>query len=192
MANICGKLAGGMSVGCGSDIQKRYAQEVVIINKDDIATSTKTFSTGEAGQHNVTFTLKASKTGYKFEFPANGSGVSGTVDKTTSDLGLVQYNHNVNILAIGAGEDMKAILTSLDTGRYVVAMKIGSVIEIYGLDNGVSTGDYTLDLAGGAGATVVTLTSGEGREESFLPLIYKPAGAGDAVADFDSLFATGA
>lgn len=187
--SICKKLISGATLGCEATVQKRYAQEMVIINKDDLATITKTISADTKYSHTVTFDLKASSKGYKFAFPTNGSGAFGSTEKSTSDLGLVQYNHIANLIIFGVDETAKGILESLDKGRFVVAMRIGDIIEIYGIDNGLSTADYTLDIQGGAGASAIQLSSGEGFEESNLPLIYSAGVAGDAIADFDSAFA---
>lgn len=179
-----------MTLGCEATINKRYAQEVVIINKDDLTAVTKTISSDTTYSHNVQFELKSNAKGFKFIMPANGSGVFGSIEKSTSDLGLVQYNHIANMLMFGADETSKGVLESFDKDRYVVAMKIGDVVEIYGIDNGLSTADYTLDVQGGAGASAIQLASGEGFEESNLPLVYKPATGGDALADFDTAFAS--
>lgn len=189
--SICKKLTAGMTFGCGTSIDKRYAQEVVLINIDDIDTSSITKEISDAGEykHNVSFELKDGKTGYKFVFPANGSGVFGSVEKSQSDLGIVQYSHIANMIMIGADETAKGVLESLDKGRVIALLKIGQVVEVYGIDNGLSTGDYTLDLQGGAGASAITLVSGEGFEEANLPFVYKPAQGGDVMADFDSTLA---
>jgi len=187
--SICKKLIAGASLGCDSSLNKRYAQEVVVINKDDLTSIVKTISADTKYTHSVTFEMKASAKGFKFVMPANGSGVFGSVEKSTSDLGLVQYNHIANMLMFGVDETSKGILESFDKGRYVVAMKIGNVVEIYGIDNGLSTADYTLDIQGGAGASAIQLSSGEGFEESNLPLVYTAGVGGDPLADFDSAFA---
>ncbi|CAM3233474.1 hypothetical protein [Empedobacter stercoris] len=187
--SICKKLIAGLSLGCESTINKRYAQEVVLINKDDIATVTKIISADTKYSHNVTFDLKASAKGFKFILPANGSGVFGSVEKSTSDLGLTQYNHIANMLIFGADETSKGVLESLDKGRMIAVLKIGDIIEVYGIDNGLSTADYTLDIQGGAGASAIQLSSGEGFEESNLPLVYTAGEGGDPLADFDAGFA---
>ena len=189
MANFCGKIKAGLTLDCTSTVVKRYDQKLVIINKEDISSFTiEVDNTGVAYKYNVAFELKEGSKGYTIELPANGSGIFGTVEKTTSELGLVQYNQIVNLVAFGVDEQTKGTLANLDLGRYVVALKINNTVEIYGIENGLSTGDYTLDIQSGNGASALTLASGEMFLESKLPLVYKATAPSTPSADFDSEF----
>lgn len=190
--SICAKLLADQDFSCESPVRKYY-QQFVAINKSDIESYevTKTDATAEnpVCAYNVTFTLKEGKKGFFFQLPQNGTSVFGTFDKSTSDLGYVQYIHNVNAFVAGASEVAKCILEALDKGSYVVALQLmDGTVEIYGIQNGLSTGDYTYDLQTNGGGAAIILSSNENTPEGDIPLVYKPAAGGDAGADFDSAF----
>lgn len=134
------------------------------------------------------FSLKEGETGYRFSGAENGSVYFGRFNKSTSDLGLTQYAHEVQMLIVGADEQSKCILESLDKGQYVVALQFtDGTVEIYGLENGISTGDYTYSVQENGGGTAIVLASNENSPESSLPMVFEPA-TGDASAIFDSAF----
>jgi|AntDeeMetagen681_2_1112603.scaffolds.fasta_scaffold02528_3 hypothetical protein len=190
---LCARLGVGQDISC-VPVQRKYFQQAVVINRTDIAeyTINKTdYDTApETPLYNVEFTLKAGAQGYRFSGSENGSIYFGRYNKSTSDLGLPQYSHEVQMLVAGASEEAKAILESLDKGSYVVAMQFGDgTVEVYGIQNGVSTGDYTYSIQENGGGTPIVLSSNDGSPESSLPLVYKSTVAGDEEADFDSAFA---
>lgn len=192
--SICATLLAGQDTTCEAP-KRRYFQQAVIIPKADIDPTTVDIQktdyeavTPEC-KYTVAFSLKEGKTGYKFIGPSNGSNFFGTFDKTNSDLGFNQYKHNANILIVGASESAKCILESLDKGSYVVAYQFtDGTVEIYGFENGLSTGDYTYDPQGGGGGSAIVLSSNDVAPENYLPLIYKSAVVGGEEADFDSAF----
>lgn len=190
LPSTCGTLKSGLDLSCTAPV-RRYFQQAVIINKADIEDYTITAPTGAGGTcaYNVAFSLKDDKTGYIIKGSENGSTFKGMYAKSLSDLGFVQYAHTVQILVAGVDEASKCILEALDKGSYVVALQIGEKVEIYGLENGLTTGDYTYDVQEGGGGTAITLTSRESSPEGKLPLIYKSATTDGEIADFDSAFA---
>ena len=194
LESICSKLLGGQDSSC-TQLIKRYYQQIVIIPMTDIETKTKVKTDFSAEtpvcKYHGTFSLKEGKTGYRFVGPANGNSFSLVVDKSVTDAGFVQYTHTVNLLFAGLSEADKCILEALDKGSYMVALQqMGSdLIELAGFDFGLSTGDYTLDPVGSAGAVTLTLVSNENSLENDLPLIYKSGTEGSEVADFDANFA---
>lgn len=194
LESICGTLLSGQDSSCAQLI-KRYYQQIVIIPKTDIAEFeiVKTdFSTeNPTCKYHVTFSLKEGKTGFRFTGPANGNSYSLDFSKSTTDTGFVQYTHTVNMLFAGLSEADKCILEALDKGSYIVALQqMGSdLIEIAGIQFGLSTGDYDATPASNGGATPLTLVSNENSLENYLPLIYKSAVEGGEVADFDANFA---
>lgn len=190
--SICAKLIADQDFSCISPVRK-YVQQFVAINKSDIDeyTINKTDSTSETPEcvYNVEFTLKEGKKGFFFQLPENGTSVFGTFDKSRSDLGYTQYIHNVNAFVAGASEQAKCILEALDKGSYVVALQLADgTVEIYGIENGLSTGDYTYDIQTNGGGTAIILSSNESTPENNIPLVYKPAEGGNADADFNSAF----
>lgn len=187
--SVCGTLKNGLDVSCVSPV-RRYAQQIVIINKADIDEYTITAPTGAGGicAYNVAFTLKDGKTGYRIQGPENGSSFFGSYDKSTSDIGYVQYAHTVSMLMAGVSEATKCILEALDKGSYVAALQIGDIVEIYGMESGLTTGDYTYNPQEGGGGAAVTLTSRENSPEGRLPLVYKSGTLNGEIADFDAAF----
>ena len=191
-SNICAELQDGFDLSCIRNLVKKYAQEAVIINYNDIdrAASTTSLVDGVTCDYTVQLTLKAGKSGVRIKLPGSGNSIKGFTAKSKTDNGFVQYLHQVQILATGVTAAQKCILDKLDHGSYVIVLQAtDGTVEIYGFQNGLTTGDYTLDLVEGGGATLIPLQSDETAQEDFLPLVYKPQTGGNAVADFDELFA---
>ena len=192
MADVCGELFKGLDFKCLDTVSRKFFQEIVIINYNDIDASSVVKkiegSTTIACAHNVEFTLKAGAKGFALTLPQNGGSIFGSFDKTTNELtGGPQYIHKVNYAVVGISEEIKCFLRSLDKGSYVVAARpLGTnIVEIYGMDNGVQNADYTFDIVGGNGGAVIVLQSLEQAPESQIPFVYKSA---DPIADFDARF----
>lgn len=193
MANtsICAELTTGLDLSCVRSLPKKYAQEAVIINFNDIDKATSVLgSFAAACDYTVQMVLKASKSGVQIKLPDNGSSIKGFFAKSKTDNGFVQYLHQVQILVAGASAETKCILDKLDRGRYVVAVQLSDgTVEIYGYENGLSTGDYTYDIQEGGGGSLIILQSDENAQEGTLPLVYKSNPAGTEDADFNEQFA---
>lgn len=190
VVNLCAKLGNGLDVSCEAPVRK-FFQQVVVINKTDIEEYTiqPPDAETEVCAYNVTFTLKAGATGYRISGPQAGSSFFGSFDKSRSDLGHTQYIHNASILIAGASEEAKCILDSLDKGSFVVAYQYtDGTVEIYGMETGLTSQDYTYDVQGGGGGTPIVLSSMEDAPERYLPLIYVSNVPGSEGADFDSAF----
>lgn len=189
----CATLIVGQDATCVTP-KRKYYQQAVVINKADIASYTVTKTDYDAPtptcSYKVTFELKDGKTGYLFAGSENGSVYFGSFDKSTSDLGFAQYMHKVNMIVMGADEAAKCALDALDKGLFVIAMQFtDGTVEIYGIDNGLSTPDYTYDVQGGGGGSAIVLQSLEATPEGSLPLVYESAVPGQETEDFDALFA---
>lgn len=194
MANtaICAELDGEIDLSCIRSLVKKYFQEVVIINFNDIDKEASTLNVSDETpcDYSVSMVLKPGKKGVMLKLPENGGTIKGMYDKSTSDLGFVQYLQTVQILLAGISTETKCTLDKLDRGRYVVAAQTtDNTVEIYGWENGLTSGDYTWDIVEGGGGTIIPLQSKEDEQESLIPLIYKPAAGGDANADFNEQFA---
>lgn len=194
MANtaICAEITGEIDLSCIRNLAKKYFQEVVIINFNDIdRTASVVGNFDTLCDYTVQMVLKSGKKGVMFKIPETSGSIFGTAAKTTADVtGLPQYLHLVQILAMGIKSEIKCLLDKLGRGKFVVAAQLADgTVEIYGWENGLSTGDFTIDIAGGGGASVVPLQSKDTEQESMLPLIYKPQTGGDANADFNEQFA---
>lgn len=196
VASICGTLKNGQDASCIAPA-RRFYQQAVIINKSHIDPASVVLSvpTSDAPEclYNVQFSLKTGETGLRFTGPESGSSYKGYFDKTNSDLGYSQYVHNAQILVVGSSEEAKCILDSLSKGKYVVAYQFtDGTVEIYGFQNGLTTGDFTYDVQEGGGGTAIVLSSLETAPENYVPLVYKSAVPGGENADFDSNFDNGA
>lgn len=189
---ICAKIINGQDNSCNA-LAKKYYQEAVVINRNDIESYTiftpdYTGNTPDCKYH-VKFKLKQGTTGYMFKGPEAGSSFFGNVDKSRTDFGHPQYLHRVQLLLTAPDEKGKCILDSLDKGNAVVALQFkNGTIEIYGIEYGLTTPDYTLDPQANGGAVQVPLESLEDAQENYLPLVYKSETPGGESADFDSLF----
>lgn len=193
VTSICAKLFNSYDGSCIAPARKYY-QQAVLINKTDIDTTTVTLPDPETEtcDYKATFALKAGKTGYRIIGAEAGSSFYGAFDKSRSDLGYPQYIHNVGILVTGITEEAKCILDSLDKGSFVVALQLkDGTVEIYGLTNGLTTGDYSYNIQEGGGGTQIILSSLEDAPEGNLPLVYESAVPGQENEDFDDAFAVG-
>lgn len=189
--SLCAKIFNGLDVSCDAPVRKYY-QQAVIINKSDIDTYDITLPDAETETCNykVEFALKEGKTGYRILGAEAGSSFYGSVDKTRSDLGYAQYIHNAGILIAGVSEEVKCILDGLDKGSFVVALQLkNGTVEVYGIVNGLTTGDYSYNIQEGGGGTAILLSSLEDAPESNLPLVYESAVPGQESVDFDDAFA---
>jgi len=195
--SVCGTLLAGQDISCAAP-PRRYYQQAIIINKNDIdpdSVDISTVPTGTAGalvcNYRVTFSLKEGKTGYLFKGSEKGSTYKGSFDKTTNEtFGTPDYAHHAQLIVAGVEEASKCILSSLDQGLYVVAFQFADgTIEMYGFEYGLTTDDYTFDTQDGGGGTIIVMSSLETSPERYLPLVYKSITPGSEVEDFDSLFA---
>src|SRR5699024_10193907 len=84
VTSICGKLASDFIQDCKAPI-KKFHQQAVLINKDDIDTSTITTTGGGSCAYNVSFALKSGKTGYRIAGIEAGSSFFGSVSKSRDD-----------------------------------------------------------------------------------------------------------
>jgi len=193
VTSVCARLVNGLDISCIAPVRKAY-QQAVLINKNDIDTFTVSLPDASATPptcaYTVEFALKSGSTGYRITGTEAGSSFFGSSDKTRSDLGFVQYVHNVGILIAGISEAVKCVLDSLDKGSFIVALqwKDGTV-EIFGFVNGLTTGDYSYNVQEGGGGTQIILSSLEDAPENNLPFIYKSAVADQENVDFDDAFA---
>lgn len=193
MANtiVCAELTGAIDYSCKRNFPKKYFQEAVIINLNDIDRAQSVIGNlaGPTCDYTVKMVLKSLKKGIQVKLPETGNAIKGFTGKSKTDNGFVQYLHQVQFLILGASAEAKCQLDKLDHGRYAVALQLtDGTIEIYGWENGLSTADYTYDIAEGGGGSLIVLQSDETAQESMLPLVYKPQTGGDANADFNEQF----
>src|SRR5690606_30939829 len=193
ITSVCGSLRNGQDASCVTP-PRRYYQQAVLINRGDILEYEINTPTAENPEcvYNVGFTLKPGTTGYLFAGSENGSIYKGYFAKSTSPLGQPQYAHTVDMLVVGADEEAKCVLDAVSKGSYVVALQIGDIIEIFGMESGLAAGDFTYDLTEGGGGAQITLSSLEVAPEGRVPLVYVSENPGSEIADFDSLFANDA
>lgn len=200
MATVCGKIYKGQDISCGIT-QKSYAQEIVLVNFSDIAEKNIDVECDEStSKYNATPILKEGKKGVRFTGPIAGNILRVIINKTRSDKGYTEYEHGVNMLISGVTEEQKCILSGLDKGLVVAFARLKTyaepatsneqipAIEIVGLNNGLTTRDYTYDIVEEGGAVPIELRSPEGAFENDLPYIYKSNTPGSEILDFEALF----
>lgn len=191
ITSVCGLLKNGQDASCNPPV-RRFFQQAVLINKTDIDTFNISVPTelDPECKYTVEFSLKDGKTGYRFTGPESGSSYKGYFDKSTSDLGFTQYKHNAQILITGSDEEAKCVLDAISKGRLIAVYQFtDGTVEVYGFEQGLTTGDFTYDVQEGGGGTAVVLSSLDIAPEKLVPLVYKSAVEGGEGADFDSNFA---
>lgn len=191
--STCASLKNGQDASCEAPV-RRYFQQVNLINLTDIdpasiVVTTPTEAVPECA-YNVQFSLKEGKTGYLYKGPETGSSYKGYFDKSTSDLGFVQYKHNLQMLLVGISEEAKCTLDALSKSKVVAAIQFtDGTVEIYGIRNGLTTVDFTYDVQEGGGGAAIVLSSLDTAPENLVPLVYKSLVEGGENADFDANFA---
>lgn len=191
MSVICAELTEGLDLSCVRGLPKAYIQDLVIINFNDIDKANSVVGNlgGASCEYTAQMVLKSGKKGVLFRSTQNGTSIKGFTNKSVTDNGFVEYLHQVQLLVVGASKETKCKLDKLDHGKYVAVVKLtDGTIEVYGWENGLTTGDYTYDIAEGGGGGIIVLQSTENAKESMLPLVYKSQTGGNESADFDSLF----
>lgn len=185
---ICGTISKGQDNSC-KNVPSRYFQQMVIMNMSDFD-EIQINDSDVAGvcTRNVEFTLKEGATGYRISLPDNGSAIYGTFDSTTNDFGFANFIHRVNVALTDASEEDKCMLENLVKGRFVVALQRGQIVEVYGIQNGLSAEDFTSDPQNNSGFVAIALASKENSPEQHIPLVYKSSVPGQEVEDFDSNF----
>lgn len=184
----CETLRAGLDLSCGN-IVKKYYQQAVLVNRDDILnklilTSTLSIEDIYDCRHRVAFNLKENKNGFLFSTSENSSSIFGVVEKSIVQ-GIPQYLHSVTILVLGVSEAVKCVLKQLDYADYFVALQLyDGTVEIYGFEFGMTTDNYTYDPMNSEGGAIIKLKSNSEALEDELPFIYD----GDST-DFDNLFA---
>lgn len=192
MAN-CERIKDGLDMSCGG-FNKKYAQQVVIVNRSDVEfkvvyTPQTEITAKDVCRYRVYFKLLDGATGYRFTMNQNAAAIFGTAEKTVEE-GIPQYMHVVNMALLGVSEENKCILSRLDYADYFAALQYGDgVIEVYGFDYGLSTADYVYDPANTGGGALLKLSSESDGLEDELPYIYVSSIPGNEILDFDNLFA---
>lgn len=185
----CIQLHSGQDLTCRS-WAKKYYQQIVLVNKDDVEDfDIKTFKiladSFERGlyRHRISFSLFEGKKGFRFRGSENGISYRADFSKQTVD-NIVQYDHNLELPIMGATEETKGILKELDNANYFAAIQfMDGTVEIYGFDNGLTTGNYTYDLQGNLGGSFIPLQSRDLEDEP--PYVFY---SDDPNQDFNELF----
>lgn len=199
MADICGKLKSGQDNACPENIVKGYVQEVVLTNFEDVKENGITSECAETPKYRAAMLLEEDTKGFRFTGARSGNKIRGWSSKSRDDNGYPIYVHHVQIILIGVSEAQKCILKNLDLGLYVAALKLKSyptpaaseieeAIEVFGIQNGLSTADYDYDITEQNGVIVIELASQDGSEEPAIPYMYVSQTEGSEVSDFDDEF----
>lgn len=193
----CFTLYKGQDSACQS-WGKRYYQQLILINKDDVNTYSFESDARYTGsgippsplpydevtyRHRINFTLKEGRRGVLFSGELNGLSYFANFSKELED-DIPQYNHFLQVPIFGATERSKYILKSLDFGDYFAAIQFNDgTVEIYGFENGISTADYTYDLQGNLGGSIIPLESRDLEDNP--PFVFY---SNNPNADFNNLF----
>lgn len=187
--NICALLTTDRDSSC-SITTRGWWQQAVLINLSQIETKTVTLPNAlGVCSHSVKFSLKCASKGYRVSAIEAGTNIKGMFSKTRDANGYPVYTHTVQIFLAGLDAELNCMIEALDKGLLAVALqtKTGEVL-IYGIQNGLSSDDYTYDIVENAGGVIITLSSLENSPEPNVPMIYVSNTPGSEVADFDASF----
>ncbi len=176
--SICASLMKGFDLECAGVEFRKYFQNVILINKDDVENY---LINSNFESNNIAFNLYDGLSGFLFRSTEIGSSISGEFSKSETK-GLIYYDHKVTIPVMGVDENSKTLLKQLDNSNYFAAMQFkDGTIEVYGFNYGLKTNNYSYTPQGNGGA-IISLDS----KYSELDPPYVYSGNSD---DFNNLFA---
>lgn len=189
----CVKLISGQNSTCDSYVRKYY-QQVVLVNKNDVANYLILNPLSNAGEINlrlecrysIAFQLKEGKTGIRYTATEKGNIINGFFSRRMKE-DIPQYKHSVQLPIFGVSEDVKCQLHRLDFSEYFAVLQTyDNKIEVFGFENGLEPDDYEFNIQNGGGG-IILLTSTDSLED-MQPLIYRNS-TNTEVEDFDNAFA---
>ncbi len=186
----CIKLKNDLDNGC-VELLKKYFQQVVLINKNDIESyyiQSPQHRNFDTNRYLVSFTLKPNTRGFRVTNTHNGNNVFGFYNKSENE-GIPQYKHSVQISTVGIDERTKVFLDHLDFSQYIaIIQSYNGLIEVYGFQYGLKTDDYEVNPANNGGGTLIELSSDDDVLEDERPYIYISAIEGNEDDDFNNNF----
>lgn len=175
---ICKNLMRGQDLSCIFPFRK-YFQQIVLVNRGDV--SEVAYDVGP-NNHSIVFNLVDGATGYRYRGNENVSNYSASFSKS-EQRGQPLYTHSVSMPVAGVSVETKLILKELDLADYFAGIQFGDgTVEIYGFENGLTTGDYDYSAQNGLGGIVLNLSSRYPEDDP-------PFNYGGPGSDFDDLFA---
>ena len=175
----CVELLKGFDLTC-EPLFRKYYQNVILINKSDVD-QVRIITTND--QHRIQFNLLAGKSGKLFIINETSSLLNASFSKSTNK-GITEYNHNVDIVVAGTSENVKTLLKQIDNGKYFAAIQFrNGDVEIYGFENGLESQDYDYQAQSSLGGAVITLSSKF--DEYDVPYLYHSNSIDN---DFNELF----
>jgi len=176
----CVKLIKGFDIGC-TPLLRKYYQNVVLINRADVEQASITTT---SDLHRIQFNLLEGKTGYLFNGNENVGLLNAKWNKR-EEKGVPFYTHNVDVVVAGTSENIKTLLKQIDNSNYFAAIQFkNGDVEIYGFENGLTSGSYEYAAQSSLGGVVITMSSKFDEYEP--PYLYNSNSITD---DFDGLFA---
>jgi len=176
----CVKLIKGFNIGC-TPLLRKYYQNVVLINRADVEQESITTT---SDLHRIQFNLLDGKTGYLFNGNENVGLLNAKWNKR-EEKGVPFYTHNVDVVVAGTSENIKTLLKQIDNSNYFAAIQFkNGDVEIYGFENGLTSGSYEYAAQSSLGGAVITMSSKFDEYEP--PYLYHSNSIND---DFDGLFA---
>lgn len=175
---ICRQILRGQDITCQA-FGRKYFQQLVLVNRGDV--SEVAYDVGP-NNHAIAFNLVEDATGYRYRGNENVSNYSASFSKS-EQRGQPLYTHSVSMPVLGVSVETKLILKELDLADYFAAIQfIDGTVEIYGFENGLTTGDYDYSAQNGLGGIVLSLSSRYPEDDP-------PFNYGGPGSDFDDLFA---
>jgi len=175
----CVNLIKGFDIGCDAFFRKYY-QNVVLINRGDVD---QVIITTTSDLHRIQFNLLPDKKGYLFNGNENVGLLNAKFSKKETK-GVPYYTHNVDVFVGGTSELIKTLLKQIDNSNYFAAIQFkNGDVEIYGFENGLTSGTYEYGVQNSLGGAVITMSSKYDEYEP--PYLYH---SNSITPDFDGLF----
>lgn len=173
----CKQLLKGHDISC-LEVKRKYYQQIVLVNIDDL--DEVAYDVNDVN-HSIAFNLVGGATGFLYRGNEKVSLYTASFSKTVKK-GQPLYSHSVSLPVIGVSVETKLVLKELDSSNYFAAIQFtDGTIEVYGLENGLTTSDYTFEAQNGLGGIGLNLVSRFEEEEP--PYVYA-----DDATNFDNLF----
>ena len=169
----CGKLTKGSIYDCDEPLQGGVEKDVILFNKDDIASITRAVVDGA----NVITDITLNNGTLAFEFQGFGTSVVPTYNQRRSAVS-VTYDHVVVLQVFEVSQPMKDALEKAALGNMVAVVRnrsnttLKNFYEVYGLGNGLMLTDSPREPANvdtGGAFSCTFRTSEEQSGEASMP-----------------------
>lgn len=178
---ICGKISASVAFDCENPLIAGVdADELILINKSDIAT----FTEGVSNKHIITALTLSTVTGTQaYSFEGANNSVRPLGESLSDGYFPFKFSHQIEFRVFDRGAATKEQVRAM-VGSSLVAIyfRKGKTIEIMGLDAGLQNNTVTFNEYEEDSAYLLNLTTDteNGDFEPYLPRTFETGGGFDA------------